>query len=97
MQNIVGRFARTQSLKISRFALGPKFKTKAQKKHMVNDIVGTPAPLPQQPSAVGIMLCVVCGGRCSLSRLVPSTAPSLSVSCPVRIGPVSVRSKCSLD
>ena len=32
------------------------FKTKAQKKHMVNDIVGTPAPLPQQPSAVGIML-----------------------------------------
>ena len=24
MQNIVGRFARTQSLKISRFALGPK-------------------------------------------------------------------------
>ena len=50
--------------------------TKAQKKITVqNDIVGTPAPLPQQPSAVGIMLCVVSGGRCSLSRLVPSTAP----------------------
>ena len=43
--------------------------------------------------------CPLCESRVRspLCVLPSSTAPSLSVSCPVRIGPVSVRSKCSLD
>ena len=72
---------------------------------------GRVAPVPALPRRLGgavavsrwcgvwrcLCACVLCGGRCSLSRLVLSTAPSLSVSCHVLAGPVSVRSQRSLD